>query len=314
MRNVVTNGLKQDMNFKGALHLSLKEGAPSGYDKLVVNINETPNGMWVDCICIFGYQDGREDHEAFRIGGHILKSLTGHQDLAKWLDLCLAELGWTISLNVKEEMIVDLFNFINQNTLFVIPHETEEILKEEEFGVMTYYPWPEEDHEEEDPEDDGEITEEEVIEETIEEEAQELIDFENYEFVEVHEKGGNKRSDKYLDKRVGSVIYAVTETDEEGTDHVIGGDVLKASKSIYGSPSRVVSIYNLDDVKRVREGADDVVERIIKNSDLNLQAEIEIAEVVLKIDIEKLLDKIQEGLEWKASSQSTNEPVSEYYY
>lgn len=301
MTNVIKNGLKQNLEFKGALHLSLKE-VRSGYDKLVINVNETEFGIWVDLISIFGYQDGRADHESFRVGGHILKSLTGHQDLTKWLDLCLVELGWEISLSVKEEMIVDIFSFINKNTIFVIPHETEELLKDEGFGVMTYYPWPEEVVEEV-------VEEEEEVEETTEE----LINFENFEFVGVHEKGGNKRSDEYLDKRVGSVIYTVIETDEEGIDHVIGGDVLKASRSIYGSPARVVSIYNLDDVTRTRKGADDLVERIIKASDLNIQAEIEIAEVVLKIDIEKLLDKIQEGLEWKAS-QSTNEPVSEYYY
>ena len=313
MTNVVRNGLKQELTFKGALHLSLRDKKVAGVDKLVINVNKTENGVWADFIVIYSFLDN--SYENFRIGGKIDKSLTGHQDLMKWLEMSMDELDWNgiISSCNKDALVVELFNFINGVSDAILTSDTEfEIKDQDGLGVETFYPWPEDT--EDDPEDEEEEVEEEVVEEIIEETTEEIIDFENYEFIGTHERGGNKRSDKYIDKRVGSVIYAVSETDEDGNDHFIGGDILKASKSIYGGPSRVVSIYNLDDVERVRNEADDVVERVIKASDLNLQAEIEIAEVVLKIDIEKLLDKIQEGLEWKASSQSTNEPVSEYYY
>lgn len=307
MRNVVMNGLRQDMNFKGAMHLSLKDKKVNSYDKLVINVNKADHGVWIDMIVIYGVLGNT--YENFRIGGNILGSLEGHQDLHKWLDLCVNELDWkgVISNFNKDTMLLEIFNFVNGVSEVLITPDTEFALKDEDgLGVETFYPWPDDD----DPEDE-EIIEEEVVEEEeiIEETTEEIIDFENFEFVEVHERGGNKRSDKYLDKRVGSVIYAVVEMDEDGNDHFIGGDVLKASKSLYSGPSRVVSIYNLDDVNRVRQDADDVVERVIKASDLTLQSEIEIAEVVLKIDIEKLLDKIQEGLEWKASK--TSESVAE---
>ena len=308
MRNTIMNGLKQDLNFRGALHLSLKDKKVSGYDKLVVNVNRTKRGTWTDMIVIYNLLD--QTWESFRIGGEVLESLTGHQDLHKWLDICIEELDWkgVISDSNKDTLILEIFNFVNGGSEVLITPDTEFNLKDEDgLGVETFYPWPEDT--EDDPEDEEEEDEiiEEIVEEITEETTEEIINFENYEFIEVHEKGGKKRSDKYYDKRVGSVIYAVVETDEEGVDHVVGGDVLKASSSIYGSPSRVVSIYNMEDIRRIREGADEVVERIIKASDLNLQSEIVIAEVVLKIDIEKLLDKIQEGLEWKASKTSESD-------
>ena len=270
-------------------------------------------------IVIFRMVD--ESFENFRIGGYINPSLIGHNDLQNWFECCLKEQDWEggISILNKDALILGVFNFVNGVSEVIITSDTESKLEEEDgFGVETFYPWPEDPADNQDDEDvdeeviEEEIDEEEIVEEeVVEETTEELINFENFEFVGVHERGGNKRSDKYIDKRVGSVIYTVVETDTEGNDHFIGGDVLKASKSIYGSPYRVVSIYNLDDVNRVRDEADEVVERIIKASELNLQAEIEIAEVVLKIDIEKLLDKIQEGLEWKASQQSTNNSESE---
>ena len=315
MKNVIMNGLRQEMNFRGALHLSLKDQKVNVYDdKLVINVNRADHGMWVDFIVIYSVMD--KTYENFRIGGNVDKSLTGHQDLAKWLEICMEELDWNgvISSCTKDSMLVEIFNFINGISGTIITPETVFELKDQDgVWVETFYPWPEEDEyddpEYDDPEDDDEIIEEvveEVIEEVVEKTSEEIINFENYEFIGVHEKGGNKRSDKYIDKRVGSIIYVVTETDEDGVDHLIGGDVLKASKSLYSGPSRVVSIYNSDDVKRVRDGVDDVVERVVKASDLNLQAEIEIAEVVLKIDIEKLLDKIEEGLKWKASQISAD--------
>lgn len=309
MKDVLRNGLYLDLNFKGALHISLFE---YGNDKLVVNLNSYGDRVWADFICLYGSVEGEK--EFFRIGGEIFVSNLGHNDLRKWIDICLKELDWSIDSDTVDKVVLDIFNMISGAKDYIIRDDTIDALSDQEFKVNFFYPCPDVDPEDEAYDDDEEEEIEEVVEEIIEETTEELIDFENFEFVEVHERGGNKRSDKYIDKRVGSVIYAVVETDEEGNDHFVGGDILKASKSIYGSPSRVVSIYNLDDVVRVKEGADDVVERIIKASDLTLQAEIEIAEVVLKIDIEKLLDKIQEGLEWKASSQSTNEPVSEYYY
>ena len=299
--NVIKNGLYLDLNFKGALHLSTNAG-----DKLVVNINTTERGTWVDMIVIYHMVD--ETFENFRIGGHIDPSLTGHKDLYKWLEYCFKEQDWEGSIGClnKDALILGIFNFINGVSDTIITEDTRyKIENEDGFRIETFYPWPED--EDYNLEEDDEIIEEvveEVIEEVVEKTSEEIINFENYEFVGVHERGGNKRSDKYIDKRVGSIIYVVTETDEDGVDHFIGGDVLKASKSLYSGPSRVVSIYNLDDVNRVRQDADDVIERIIKASDLNLQAEIDIAEVVLKIDIEKLLDKIQEGLEWKASQTS----------
>lgn len=316
MRNTIMNGLKQDLTFKGALHLSLKDQKVNGCDKIVINVNTADHGTWVDMIVIYNMLEN--SWENFRIGGNVDKSLTGHQDLMKWIDICINELDWSgvISGSNKDSLIVEIFNFVNGISGTIITPETVFKLKDQDgLWVETFYPWPDDDPEDFDSdEEEEEVIEEEIIEEVVEETTEEIINFENFEFSGNHERGGNKRSDKYLDKRVGSVIYVVLETDEEGNDHIVGGDVLKASRSIYGSPSRVVSVYNMEDVERARRDADEIVERIIKASDLNLQAEIEIAEVVLKIDIEKLLDKIQEGLEWKASSQSTNEPVSEYYY
>ena len=307
MTNVVKNGLYLDLNFRGALHLSLKDRKINGYDKLVVNVNRTERGTWVDMIVIYNLLD--RTWESFRIGGEILESLTGHQDLHKWFDLSITELEWegVVSDDNKDKLLLEIFNFVNGVSEVLVTPDTEFALKDDDgLGVETFYPYYSDDENNED-EHGEDIVEEVVEEEIVEETTEEIIDFENYEFIGVHERGGNKRSDKYYDKRVGSVIYAVAETDEDGNDHFVGGDVLKASKSIYGSPSRVVSIYNIDDVNRARTDVDDVVERVIKASDLNLQAEIEIAEVVLKIDIEKLLDKIQEGLEWKASQTSDSE-------
>lgn len=318
MKNVIKNGLKQDLTFKGALHLSLKDKKVNDYNKLVINVNKTERRTWVDMIVIYDMLS--DTWESFRIGGEILESLGGHQDLHKWLDICVDELDWkgVISDSNKDTLILEIFNFVNGVSEVLITPDTEFNLKDEDgLGVETFYPWPENGDDPEEDEDDEEITLEGEDEENFvnlkspsKEVTEELINFENFEYEGIHERGGNKRSEKYLDKRVGSVIYAIVETDEEGNEHIIGGDVLKASKSIYGSPYRVVSIYNMEDIRRIREGADEVVERIIKSSDLTLQSEIVIAEVVLKIDLEKLLDKIEEGLKWKESLNNDTDPVA----
>lgn len=300
MKNVIKNGLYLDMNFKGALHLST-----SADDKLVININKTERGTWVDMIVIYRMVD--ETFENFRIGGHIDSSLTGHKDLYKWLDLCIKEQDWEGSISTlnKDALILNVFNFINGVSDVIITEDTKTIIeKEDGFRVMTYYPWPEEDSEDEDDEEIvEEVFEEEVEEdeEVIKEVIEERIDFKGYDYKCVHERGNNKRSDEYVDKRIGSIIYAVVETDEDGEDHFIGGDILKSSKSVYGGPTRVVSIYNLADVESCRNNLEDVLDRVIKASDLTIEAERILAKDILEHDTILLLDKIEEGLKWKAS-------------
>lgn len=318
--NVIKNGLRQDLTFIGALHLSFVDKKVNDYDKLVINVNKNKEEgkTWVDFIVIYGMLG--DSWENFRIGGNIDGSVRGHQDIEKWLEMSMKELDWqgSISCLNKDALILNIFNFINGVSDVILTSDTSSKIEYEDgFVIKTFYPWPDDDPE--DFNDDEEEIVEEVVEEVVDEEVveettEEIIDFKGYDYKCVHERGNNKRSDEYVDKRIGSIIYAVVETDEDGEDHFIGGDILKSSKSVYGGPTRVVSIYNLADVERCRNNLEDVLDRVIKASDLTIEAERILAKDILEHDTILLLDKIQEGLEWKASSQSTNEPVSEYYY
>ena len=307
MRNIVKNGLYLDLNFRGSLHLSLKDKKINGYDKLVINVNKTERGTWVDMIVIYNLLD--RTWESFRIGGEVLESLTGHQDLHKWFDLSISELEWegVVSDENKDKLLLEIFNFVNNVSEVIITSDTEFELKDQDgLGVETFYPWPDDLEEE----CDDEIVEEVVVEEdedTVKEIVEEKINFKGYDYKCVHERGNNKRSDEYVDKRIGSVIYAVVETDEDGEDHFIGGDILKSSKSIYGGPTRVVSIYNLADVERCRNNLEDVLDRVIKASDLTIEAERILAKDILEHDAVLLLDKIEEGLKWKEASLSPSD-------
>jgi len=315
MMDVIKNGLRQNLIFKGALHLSFVDKKVNDYDKLVINVNKNKDGdkIWVDMISIYGMLG--ECWENFRIGGNVDGSLRGHQDLVNWLEMCMKELDWqgSISCLNKDALILGIFNFINGVSDVILTSDTQFKLENEDgFVIKTFYPWPDDDPE--DFNDDEEEIVEEVVEEVVDEEVvdeevveettEEIIDFKGYEFKCNHEKGIQNRSDVYYNNKVKSTLFVVVETDKDGLDHVVGTDIMRASYSVYGGEVRVKAVYKLEDVQKAREDIAYIIDKIIEASGIYLDSEKIIAKEVLLLDINFLLNNIEEGLKWKASLNS----------
>lgn len=318
MTNVVRNGLKQELTFKGALHLSLSDMKATGTDKLVVNINKTGNGTWVDFICLYGFVDGPT--EVFRIGGVVMSTLEGHQDLHKWLDICLEELNWegSIGLLDKDQIILEIFNFINEVSNVIMTDDTVNRLRNEEgLGIMTYYPWPEDYDGPEEEEVDEEI--EEVVEEITEEDGEEeytginkplnpndVIQFLDYRLTKIEDGGLGCKSPffifNYENEEVYSKLELLVQKDDQGNPHITKADLYQRG---YGSKDKTKAIAEPEDLEDFSVRKEEFEIRIMKAARIgSVTTEAFYGERLSK-DLSLLIRKLLEGMEWKESLNSS---------
>ena len=318
MTNVVRNGLKQELTFKGALHLSLSDMKATGTDKLVVNTNKTGNGTWVDFICLYGFVDGPT--EVFRIGGVVMSTLEGHQDLHKWLDICLEELNWegSIGLLDKDQIILEIFNFINEVSNVIMTDDTVNRLRNEEgLGIMTYYPWPEDYDGPEEEEVDEEI--EEVVEEITEEDGEEeytginkpvnpeeVIQFLDYKLEKIEDGGLGCKSPNFVFSYSNDEIYSkvdiFVEKDSEGNPHITKADLFQ--KGFAGTRDKTKSIAEGKDLQDFSDRKKEFEDRIMKASGIYLVTSEAFYRDRLSKDLSTLVQKLLEGMEWKENLTS----------
>ena len=321
MMDVIKNGLRQDLRFKGALHLSLKDQKVNGYDKLVINVNTADHGTWVDMIVIYNMLDN--SWENFRIGGNIDQSLTGHQDLHKWLDMCVEELDWkgVISSSNKDILIVEIFNFINGVSDVILTSDTEYELKDQDsLGVETFYPWLEED-----PINDPEEVEEEITLEGEEDEENfinlkspskeeevhpgEPIQFLDYKLKKIEDGGLGHKSPNFIFSYENDKIYSnldlFIEKDEKGDPHITKADLYKYGFG--GSRDKVRSISTADELLNFSKRTEEFADRIIKAPNLgSATKEAFYKDRILK-DLNTLVNSLASGMEWKGSLEDSEE-------
>lgn len=324
MRNTIMNGLKQDLTFKGALHLSLKDQKVNGCDKLVINVNTADHGTWVDMIVIYNMLEN--SWENFRIGGNVDKSLTGHQDLMKWIDICINELDWSgvISGSNKDSLIVEIFNFVNGISGTIITPETVFKLKDQDgLWVETFYPWPDEDPEDsgEDEEED-EVIEEEIVEEVVEEEEytgyqkpvspEEVIQFLDYKLKRVEDGGLGCKSPNFIfsyeNEEVYSKLDLFIEKDEEGNPRITKADLYQ--KGFGGSRSKTKSISTPEDLEDFSNRKEEFESRIMNAASFGSVTSEAFYTDRLRKDISTLIMKLLEGMEWKESLDSNNQATA----
>lgn len=325
--NVIRNGLRQDLNFKGALHLSLRDTKIAGTDKLVININETNHTTWVDFICLYEFTE--EYKEFFRIGGGVLNCLEGHIDLHKWMDYCIKELDWeeVFPDHRKDQILLEIFNFINRVADTIISEDTEDALKNEEgLGVMTYYPWPEDNDDQEEEEVDEEI--EEVIEEEItEEEGEEeysginkplnpndVIQFLDYKLTKIEDGGLGCKSPNfifsYYNEEVYSKLDLFIEKDSEGNPHITKADLYQ--HGFGGSKDKTKSIADAEDLQDLSNRKEEFIARIIKAARFGSVTSKSFYKDRLEKDLLTLIKALLLGMEWKESLTSEpTDPVQE---
>ena len=317
MKNVVMNGLKQELSFKGALHLSLKDKVVSGYDKLVININKSEeHGTWADFIVIPSF--GGENFETFRIGGRVLESLTGHRDLYKWFDYCSNELDWcgVISKSNKDKLLLEVFNFTNEVSEVLVTPDTEFALKDEDgLGVETFYPYH--------PEDDNDLDEEEeeIIEEVVEEVIEEsveytglqkpihpdgVIQFLDYKIKSIEDGGLGCKSHNFIFSYENDEIYSnidlFIEKDEDGNPHVTKADIYQSGFG--GSRDKTKSISGGEDLKDFSDRKEEFIKRIIKAARIASVTSEAFYTDRLSKDISTLIQKLLDGMVWKESLTS----------
>nr|DAN62739.1 MAG TPA: hypothetical protein [Caudoviricetes sp.] len=308
MRNVVKNGLYLDLNFKGALHISLFE---YGNDKLVVNLNSYGDRVWVDFICLYGSVDGEK--EFFRIGGEIFVSNLGHNDLRKWIDICLKELDWNIDSNTVDKVVLDIFNMASGAKDFIIRDDTIDALSDQEFKVNFFYPCPEVDPEDEVYEDD----EEEVIEEVIEEEDEyagmqspvnpdEVIQFLDYKLTKIEDGGLGCKSPffifTYENEEVYSKLELLVQKDDQGNPHITKADLYQRG---YGSKDKTKAIAEPEDLEDFSVRKEEFEIRIMKAARIGFVTTEAFYGERLSKDLSLLIRKLLEGMEWKESLNSS---------
>ena len=321
MTNVVKNGLYLDLNFRGALHLSLKDRKINGYDKLVVNVNRTERGTWVDMIVIYNLLD--RTWESFRIGGEILESLTGHQDLHKWFDLSITELEWegVVSDDNKDKLLLEIFNFVNGVSEVLVTPDTEFALKDDDgLGVETFYPYYPEDNDDSDDEIEEEIVEEEVVEE---EEytgyqkpvaPEEVVQFLDYKLTRIEDGGLGCKSPNFIfsyeNEKVYSKLDLFIEKDDEGNPHITKADIYKCGFG--GSRDKVKSISTTEDLEDFKTRGEEFTDRIIKSPNLGSVTKEAFYRERLEKDLLTLIKSLLFGMEWKESL--TSEPTEDDEY
>ena len=322
MKNVIKNGLRQDLEFRGALHLSLKDKVVSGYDKIVINVNKSyQHGIWADFIVIPSF--GGDNVEIFRIGGRVVKSLTGHRDLSRWIDYCIQELDWkvVISSSNKDALIVDIFNFINGASDVILTSDTEFNLKDGDgLGVETFYPYYPEDNDDSDDEIEEEIVEEEVVEE---EEytgyqkpvaPEEVVQFLDYKLTRIEDGGLGCKSPNFIfsyeNEKVYSKLDLFIEKDDEGNPHITKADIYKCGFG--GSRDKVKSISTAEDLEDFKTRGEEFTDRIIKAPNLGSVTKEAFYRERLEKDLLTLIKSLLFGMEWKESL--TSEPTEDDEY
>lgn len=309
MKNAIVNGLRQNLKFKGALHLSLKDKKVNSYDKLVINVNQGDHGVWVDFIVIYSIMDN--SYENFRIGGNILESLEGHQDLHKWLDLCVNELDWhgVVSHSNKDKMILEIFNFVNGVSEVLVTPDTEFQLKDEDgLGVETFYPYY----------SDDDLEEEEVIEEVVEEVTEdeskdeytgvqkpihpgEPISFLDYKLKSIEDGGLGCKSPNFIfsyeNEEVYSKLDLFIEKDTKGDPHITKADLYQ--KGFGGSRDKTKSIAEAEDLQDFSDRKEEFIARIVKAARIASVTSEAFYRDRLSIDLTTLILKLLEGMEWK---------------
>lgn len=322
------NGLRQDLEFKGAMHLSLKDKVVSGYDKLVINVNKSKeHGTWADFIVIPSF--GGDNVETFRIGGRVLGSLTGHRDLHKWFQDCVNELDWNgvISKSNIDTLILDVFNFVNNVSEVLITKDTEFSIKDEDgLGVETFYPWADDNPEDfdsddeeivEEEEDDNYDTDDEVVEEIIEESdeytdinkpvnPEEVIQFLDYKLEKIEDGGLGCKSPNFVFSYSNDEIYSkvdiFVEKDSEGNPHITKADLFQ--KGFAGTRDKTKSIAEGKDLQDFSDRKKEFEDRIMKASGIYLVTSEAFYRYRLSKDLSTLIQKLLEGMEWKENLTS----------
>ena len=314
MMDVIKNGLRQNLIFKGALHLSFEDRRVKDYDRLVINVNENKDGkkIWVDMIAIYGILG--ESWENFRIGGNIDPSLRGHQDLTKWLEMCMDELDWkgSIACLNKDALILGIFNFVNGVSDVIITSDTESKIENEDgFSIKTFYPWPEEEND--NPNDEDEEIIEEVVEEITEEEKDEYtghhkpmhpgepIQFLDYKLKSIEDGGLGCKSPNFIfsyeNDEIHSNLDLFIEKDNEGNPHITKADLYQ--KGFGGSRSKTKSISTPEDLEDFSNRKEEFESRIMNAASFGSVTSEAFYSDRLSLDISTLILKLLEGMEWK---------------
>ena len=322
MMDVIKNGLKQNLTFRGALHLSLKDKVVSGYDKLVININKSKeHGTWADFIVIPSF--GGDHVETFRIGGRVLGSLTGHRDLHKWVQYCVNELDWNgvISKSNIDTLILDIFNFVNNVSEDLITKDTEFNIKDEDgLGVETFYPYYSDDDPEEDEDDDDEDIVEEVVEEVVKEAGEEEedneytgvhkpmhpgepIQFLDYKLKAIEDGGLGCKSPNFIFSYENDNVYSkldlFIEKNDQGNPYVTKADLYQ--KGFGGSRSKTKSISTPEDLEDFSNRKEEFESRIMNAAGFGSVTSEAFYADRLNNDMSTLIRKLLEGMEWKES-------------
>lgn len=319
MKNTIMNGLKQDLNFRGALHLSFEDKRVKDFDKLVININENKDEkkIWVDMIAIYSILGN--SWENFRIGGVIDASLRGHQDIEKWLELSMKELDWqgSIACLNKDALILNIFNFVNGVSDVILTSDTISKLEDEDgFVISTFYPWPEEENDNSNDKD-----EEEIIEEVEEEEFTgkhkpmhpgEPIQFLDYKLKAIEDGGLGCKSPNFIfsyeNEEVYSKLDLFIEKDEEGNPHITKADLYQ--KGFGGSRSKTKSISTPEDLEDFSNRKEEFESRIMNAASFGSVTSEAFYADRLRKDISTLILKLLEGMEWKESLDSNNQATA----
>ena len=320
MMDVIKNGLRQNLIFKGALHLSFEDRRVKDYDRLVINVNENKDGkkIWVDMIAIYGMLGG--SWENFRIGGNIDPSLRGHQDLTKWLEMCMDELDWkgSIACLNKDALILGIFNFVNGVSDVIITSDTESKIENEDgFSIKTFYPCPEEDPKDAGEDDDqNDIIEEEIIEEVVEEEEytgyqkpvapEEVVQFLDYKLTKIEDGGLGCKSPffifNYENEEIYSKLELLVQKDDQGNPHITKADLYQRG---YGSKDKTKAIAEPEDLEDFSVRKEEFEIRIMKAARIgSVTTEAFYGERLSK-DLSLLIRKLLEGMEWKESLNSS---------
>lgn len=338
MMDVIKNGLRQNLIFKGALHLSFVDKKVNDYDKVVINVNKNKEEgkTWVDFIVIYGMLG--DSWENFRIGGNIDSSVRGHQDIEKWLEMSMKELDWqgSISCLNKDALILNIFNFINGVSDVILTSDTSSKIEYEDgFVIKTFYPWPEEDNDDQEEEEDTEEVVEEVVEEVIEKEITEeegeeeytginkplnpndVVQFLDYKLTKIEDGGLGCKSPffifNYENEEVYSKIELLIQKDEDGNPHVTKADIYQHG---YGSKDKTKAISTPEDLEDFSVRKEEFEIRIMKAARIGSVTTEAFYADRLKQDLSTLIKKLLEGMEWKESLQSptTNVDADEDEY